>query len=202
MIALIDYQAGNLFSVSKAVQALGADIRITARREEILGADKVIFPGVGSFGQAMETLKQQDLVQTIRDVIDRGTPFLGICLGLQLLFESSEESDGIGGLNILKGNVRRFSHNLKVPHLGWNEVHQVRSSPLWQALPDQSYFYFAHSYYIDPVDRSIVTGESEYGGRCAVAVHRDHIYGVQFHPEKSQKWGLHVLNNFIQHKGL
>lgn len=197
MICVIDYNAGNLRSVQKALQNCGAEATISADPYVMAKADKVVFPGVGAFGKAMHTLQELDLIEPIKEVIAEGKPFLGICLGLQLLHESSEESPGAKGLSIIKGSVKRFSDQLKVPHLGWNVLMQ-RPAPLWHDVPDESYFYFAHSYYIAPVDDSIVIGESEYEGRFTVAIQKDNVYGLQFHPEKSQKLGLHILKNFIE----
>ena len=197
MICVIDYNAGNLRSVQKALEACGATTIVSSNPDDMRKADKVVFPGVGAFGKAMYTLEELQLVDPIREVIDEGKPFLGICLGLQLLHETSEESPGVTGLSVIKGRVQRFSDQLKVPHLGWNVLIQ-RSSPLWNQVPDESYFYFAHSYYIQPSDNDIVTGESEYDGKFAVAIRRDNIFGLQFHPEKSQKYGLQILRNFIE----
>ncbi|MDZ7723359.1 MAG: imidazole glycerol phosphate synthase subunit HisH [candidate division KSB1 bacterium] len=197
MICVIDYNAGNLRSVQKALEICGANTIVSSEPDDMRKADKVVFPGVGAFGKAMHTLKELQLVEPIREVIDQGKPFLGICLGLQLLHETSEESPGVTGLSVIKGRVKRFSDQLKVPHLGWNVLIQ-QPSPLWNQVPDESYFYFAHSYYIQPADEDIVTGESEYDGQFAVAVRRDNVFGLQFHPEKSQKYGLQILKNFIE----
>ena len=198
MICVIDYNAGNLRSVQKALQACGADAVVSSDPLDMKKADKVVFSGVGAFGKAMHTLAAMRLIEPIKQVIAEGKPFLGICLGLQLLHEYSEESPGVNGLSVIKGSVKRFSDQLKVPHLGWNVLIQ-RSSPLWKNVPDQSFFYFAHSFYIQPQDDSIVTGESEYDGLFAVAVRRDNVFGLQFHPEKSQKYGLQILKNFIDY---
>ena len=198
MICVIDYNAGNLRSVQKALQACGADAVVSSDPLDMEKADKVVFPGVGAFGKAMHTLAAMRLIEPIKQVIAEGKPFLGICLGLQLLHEYSEESPGVNGLSVIKGSVKRFSDQLKVPHLGWNVLIQ-RSSPLWKNVPDQSFFYFAHSFYIQPQDDSIVTGEIEYDGLFAVAVRRDNVFGLQFHPEKSQKYGLQILKNFIDY---
>ena len=201
MIAIIDYSAGNLYSVQKAIEAIGAQAIITSSAADIQRAEKVIFPGVGSFGRAREEIDRLGLVEPIRQSIASGKPFLGICLGLQLLFESSQESPGTSGLGLLAGSVVRFPDTIKVPHLGWNILEQQQQNPLWSGLPNDAYFYFAHSYYISPSDMAIVIGTSDYGFSYPVAIKKDQLYGLQFHPEKSQKWGLTVLKNFIELKG-
>lgn len=195
---IIDYGAGNLRSVQKALEACGADACVTNDPNDLHRADKVVFPGVGAFGNAAEALNRLGFFESIKEFVALGKPFLGICLGMQMLFESSEENPGIEGLSVLKGSVKRFPHYLKVPHLGWNELIQVQNSPLWRNVPAQSYFYFAHSYYIEPANKSIITGETDYNGRVAVAVAADNLFGLQFHPEKSQKIGLQILKNFIE----
>jgi imidazole glycerol-phosphate synthase subunit HisH len=197
MIAIIDYGAGNLRSVQKALEHLGAKARLTASALELRQADKIILPGVGAFGHAVEALDRLELREPIAAVIAQGVPFLGICLGMQLLFEHSEESLHAAGLAIFKGAVRRFPPGLKVPHLGWNEVQQAGNSTLWHEIPDQSYFYFAHSYYVEPADPALVTGVSDYGMAIPASIQAGQIYGVQFHPEKSQSSGLQLLKNFI-----
>jgi len=198
MIYIVDYGAGNLKSVQKAVEYNGNAAQITSNPADIEKADKVIFPGVGAFGKALEKIDALNLRLPLINYIATGKPFLGICLGLQLLFESSQENSGVIGLSILKGNVKRFSENLKVPHLGWNILIQKKNSPLWNGIPDNGYYYFAHSYYISPVDEEIIIGESEYGLHFSVAIQKGYLFGLQFHPEKSQKHGLHVLKNFLK----
>lgn len=198
MIIIIDYHAGNLRSVQKALQSVGADARIASSPNELRPADKVVFPGVGAFGKAMEALEQLKYIDAIHEFIKSGRPFLGICLGLQLMFESSEENPGVKGLSLLPGHVKRFPDTLKVPHLGWNVLKQTRTSPLWKDIPSDSYFYFAHSYYIHPEEREIVVGETEYGENIEVAIRYENMYGLQFHPEKSQHMGLQVLKNFVE----
>lgn len=197
MICIIDYQAGNLRSVQKALEKCGAQVIVTQHPDDLHKADKVIFPGVGAFGKAKESVEKYGFVEPLNEFLKSGKPFLGICLGMQLLFESSEENPGVSGLSLFKGMVRRFPTNIKVPHLGWNELLQVAASPLWKNIPAASYFYFAHSFYIDPLDRSIIVGETDYFGRIPVAIRQNNIYGLQFHPEKSQQHGLHILQNFV-----
>jgi imidazole glycerol-phosphate synthase subunit HisH len=197
MICIIDYGAGNLRSVQKAIEQLGFHAMVTASAADIVAADKVILPGVGAFGKAVEALDQLQLRRPINAVIEKQTPFLGICLGMQLLLDSSEESPDAKGLGVLSGQVLRFPANRKVPHLGWNSVQQTRSCSLWQGIPDQSYFYFAHSYFTVPVQESVIVGVTEYGQTVPVALNRGSLFGLQFHPEKSQKIGLSLLNNFL-----
>ncbi|MBN2410326.1 imidazole glycerol phosphate synthase subunit HisH [candidate division KSB1 bacterium] len=197
MIYIVDYGAGNLRSVQKAVEYNGNDAQFTSNPDDIDKADKIIFPGVGAFGKAIEKIDALELRTPLIRFIETGKPFLGICLGLQLLFENSEENPGIPGLAVLKGSVKRFSGDLKVPHLGWNVLIRKSNSTLWEGIPANSYFYFAHSYYISPVETDIIIGESDYGSHFPVAVQKNNLYGLQFHPEKSQKFGLQVLKNFL-----
>ena len=197
MIAIIDYGAGNLRSVQKAVEHLGAAACLTRDPAKILGAGRVILPGVGAFGHASAAIDRLALRETLLELFRRETPFLGICLGMQLLFSSSEESPGAIGLARCAGSVRRFAAGLKVPHLGWNSVAQPAASPLWRGIPDGAMFYFAHSYYIDPAAADQVIGTTEYGGMVPVAIQSGALAGVQFHPEKSQRHGLRLLQNFI-----
>ena len=198
MIYIIDYNAGNLRSVQKALEKCGAEARITSEPGELQKADKLIFPGVGAFGKAMESLREFGFVESIYEFIKTGRPFLGICLGMQLLLEASEENPGVDGLAIFKGTVKRFSKDIKVPHLGWNELQQVGKSPLWRDIPADSYFYFAHSYYIEPEDPRVIAGTTDYYGSVPVAVQYENLFGLQFHPEKSQRNGLHILKNFVE----
>lgn len=197
MIVVVDYEAGNLRSVAKAIEYLGGKVKVTAKPEEVLKAEKVALPGVGAFGKAVEALEGKDLKFAIKEYIDSGKPFLGICLGLQLLYEESEESPGVKGFGIIPGKVVRFPKELKVPHLGWNTVRQENAHPLWKGIPNPCFFYFAHSYYGVPA-KSVVTGWTEYGISFASAVALKNVFGVQFHPEKSQTWGLKLLENFIK----
>lgn len=199
MIAIIDYDAGNLRSVEKALLALGETPVITREPEEILGADKVILPGVGSFGDAMEKLRQYGLVDVIRRVAGKGTPFLGICLGLQLLFESSSESPGVEGLGILPGRILKIpdSFGLKVPHMGWNSLEIRPGAPLFSGIQNGAYVYFVHSFYLEAKDASIVAATAQYGVNIHASVERGNVFACQFHPEKSGDVGLAILKNFI-----
>lgn len=197
MIAIIDYDAGNLRSVEKALQHLGEEALITRDREELLKADKVILPGVGAFGDAMEKLRRYQLVDTIHKLADRRTPFLGICLGLQLLFDRSEESEGVEGLGLLKGEILRLPDTgLKIPHIGWNSLSLKNHGRLFQGIADHSYVYFVHSYYLKAEEESVVKAETEYGTCIHASVEKNNIFACQFHPEKSGDVGLKILKNF------
>ncbi|MBQ9444545.1 MAG: imidazole glycerol phosphate synthase subunit HisH [Lachnospiraceae bacterium] len=198
MIAIIDYDAGNIKSVEKAVQYLGCDSRITRDADEILGADHVILPGVGAFGDCMHRLEGYGLIDVIGKVCDEGIPFLGICLGLQLLFEESEESPGVKGLGILKGKIRRLpgEGGLKVPNIGWNFL-SIKGGRLFEGIEDGSFVYFVHSYYLDADDKDIVKATIDYGVRVDAAVEAGNVFACQFHPEKSSSDGLSILENFI-----
>lgn len=200
MIAIIDYDAGNLRSVEKALEALGSRAIITRNRDEILGADRVILPGVGAFGDAMEKLHQYELVDTIRQAAASGKPFLGICLGLQLLFESSEESPGVEGLSVLPGKILRIPDypGLKIPHMGWNSLSVTPGARLFRGIENGAYVYFVHSYYCKADDESIVAATTEYSTHIHAAVERGNVFACQFHPEKSGSVGLQILKNFIE----
>lgn len=198
MIALIDYDAGNIKSVEKALQLLGEEVVLTRDRDKLLAADRVILPGVGSFGDAMENLNRFGLVPVIHEITDRGTPFLGICLGLQLLFERSEESPGVPGLGILKGEILRIpeKEGLKIPHMGWNSLELQNNGRLFRGIEGQSYVYFVHSYYLEASDEGIVRAAAEYGTRIHASVEQGNVFACQFHPEKSSDVGLTILRNF------
>ena len=200
MIAMIDYDAGNIKSVEKALQKLGADVVITKDPQEILNADKVILPGVGSFGDAMNNLKKYGLDEVIHQVIEKGTPFLGICLGLQLLFERSDESPGAIGLGILKGDILRIpdAEGLKIPHMGWNSLHLQNNGRLFKGLKENDYVYFVHSYYLKAEDESIVKATTNYSVNIHASVEKDNVFACQFHPEKSSDVGLQILKNFVE----
>ena len=198
MIAIIDYDAGNLKSVEKALISLGEEVIVSRDSSEILQADKVILPGVGSFGDAMNNLDHFGMVDTIKKVADSKTPFLGICLGLQLLFESSEETTGVQGLDILPGKILRIplAEGLKIPHMGWNSLEVKADAKLFKGIEKNPYVYFVHSYYLKADDESIVAASTEYSTHIHASVERDNVFACQFHPEKSSHVGLQILKNF------
>lgn len=198
MVAIIDYGAGNLSSVKKALDYLGAENEITQDRDKILSASHVILPGVGSFGDAMDSMRERGLVDTVKEAA-MTKPFLGICLGLQLLFEGSEESPDTEGLGILKGKIVSIPKDkgLKVPHIGWNSVNLKQQVGIFSNIDDESYFYFVHSFYLKAADEDVVAATTEYGVTIQCAVQRDNLCATQFHPEKSSKAGLKLLKNFI-----
>ena len=203
MVAIIDYDAGNVKSVEKALQFLGQEAVLTRDPGKILGADRVILPGVGAFGDAMKRLEDYGLVDVIRKVVQNGTPFLGICLGLQLLFESSEESPGVQGLGILKGRILRIPEGegpdkkpLKIPHIGWNSLEFPKAGRLFEGVLPQSYVYFVHSYYLK-AEEDIVTARTRYGVSIDASVEKGNVFACQFHPEKSSETGLLILKNFV-----
>lgn len=199
MIAIIDYDAGNIKSVEKAIHLLGEEYILTRASEEILAADGVILPGVGAFGDAMEKLYTYGLIEPIRECVKREIPFLGICLGLQLMFDSSEEAPGVAGLSLLPGKIVRFSEKmgLKIPHIGWNSLSFPRRGRLFQGISDNAYVYFVHSYYLQSENENIVTATAEYGSLVHASVESGNLFACQFHPEKSSDVGLHILKNFI-----
>ena len=199
MVAIIDYDAGNIRSVEKAVRYLGKEVTVTSDPDKILAADRVILPGVGAFGDAMKRLHAMGLVEVIRQAADRGTPFLGICLGLQLLFEKSEESPGVPGLGLLQGEILRLPEHpgLKVPHIGWNSLKYPNPGRLFRGIPEDSYVYFVHSYYLKAQDEGIVTATTEYGTLVHASVESGNLFACQFHPEKSSETGLTIRENFL-----
>lgn len=200
MIAIIDYGMGNIHSVNKALQFYGAETLVSNNSQEIRDSDKVVLPGVGAFDDAILELEKQGLISAINEHIKKKKSFLGICLGLQLLFEASEEASKTKGLGILKGSVRRFSKSLgfKVPHMGWNQIKvKGNACPLLRDVRDNSYVYFCHSYYPQPQDSDVIAATTDYGIDFASIIWKDNIYGVQFHPEKSQAVGLKILKNFV-----
>lgn len=199
MVAIIDYDAGNIRSVEKAVQSLKQEVICTRDPEQILKADHVILPGVGSFGDAMEKLRNYGLVDVIRKVVESGRPFLGICLGLQLLFTESEESPGVRGLGLLPGKIRKIpeGEGRKVPQIGWNDIALNPESRLFKGIPDHCYVYFVHSYYLDAENKDQVAATTEYGVTIDAAVEAGNLMACQFHPEKSSGVGLRILQNFL-----
>ena len=198
MIAIIDYDAGNIRSVENAFNYIGQETIVTRDRDVILSADKVVLPGVGSFGDAMDKLKKYNLIGTIEEVCSKKTPFIGICLGLQLLFKSSDESKGVAGLGILDGEVLRIpdAPGLKIPHIGWNSLEIAPDGRLFKDISNQSYVYFVHSYYLKARDEAIVKASAEYGCHIHASVEKDNVFACQFHPEKSGDVGLKILSNF------
>ena len=206
MIAIIDYDAGNIKSVEKALQFLGEEVIVTSDRDAILSADKAILPGVGSFGDAMEKIRERNLEEVIHEFVESGKPFLGICLGLQLFFESSEETPGVKGIGLLKGKITRIPNEYKqngeivtqnVPQIGWNNIKVNPSSKLLKGLGDNPYVYFVHSYYLQADDIEDVAATTEYGVTIHAAVERMNVMATQFHPEKSSDVGMNILRNFI-----
>lgn len=200
MIAIIDYDAGNLKSVRKALHYIGQDCIVTRDREELRKADKVILPGVGSFGDAMANLKRFELDKVIRELVAENIPFLGICLGLQLLFEASEESPGVEGLGLLQGEIVRIPENcgLKIPHIGWNSLELQGDGRLFRGLPETPYVYFVHSYYLRAREEAIVKASTDYGVHIHASVEKNNLFACQFHPEKSSGTGLAILRNFAE----
>ena len=198
MIAIIDYDAGNIASVLKAFEKLGCEVKLTREPSEILAAEKIVLPGVGAFGDAMEKLNNYGLVSVIREAVSLGKPFLGICLGLQLIFESSEESPGVTGLSLLPGKILRIpdTEGLKIPHIGWNDLTITEGSRLLSGIGEHPYVYFVHSYYLKAGNEADVAATTEYGTHIHAAVESGNIYATQFHPEKSGYVGLRILENF------
>ena len=200
MIAIIDYDAGNMLSVEKALKYLGQDIMITRDKNELMKADKVILPGVGAFGDAMDKLSSYDLVDIIKDIANSGKPFLGICLGLQLLYEGSDEAPETEGLGILKGRIRRIpaGEYKKIPHMGWNSLLYPNKGRLFEGIGENPYVYFVHSYYLEADDRSSVVATTQYNTLIDASVESGNVFACQFHPEKSGDVGLRILDNFVK----
>ena len=196
MIAVIDYGMGNLRSVHKALEKLGFEVKTTSDPETVVRAEKVVLPGVGAFADAIRNLKDTGMSEAICEVVRSGKPFFGICLGLQLLFSESEEDGLHRGLDIIPGRVRRLPPLEKVPHMGWNQVAYSQATPLFEGIPDNSYFYFVHSYYVDPDDRGVQAATSHHGITFTCTIKRGSIFATQFHPEKSSTLGLRLLRNF------
>jgi len=195
-VAIIDYGVGNLRSVEKAFAATGCEAMVTGDERELRAAETLVLPGVGAFGACMNALKERGFDALVRERAGEGTPLLGVCVGMQLLFEESEEFGSTLGLGLLKGRVRRFTNELVVPQVGWNRIHQTRPHALFEGVADGSFCYFVHSFYCEPADERVVVGETEYGGLYASVVAQENVCGVQFHPEKSQDVGLLMLKNF------
>lgn len=205
MITIINYGAGNLFSVEKAFSALGADVRVSSEAADILSSEKIVLPGVGAFGDCMNQLNASGLVPAIRESIARGVPLLGICVGLQILFEGSEESSGVEGLGLLKGRVSKISAPYeKIPHMGWNSLdvaENYRTGGLFEDVPQSSYVYFVHSYHAMPKERSMISSTCFYGEEITASISAGNIMATQFHPEKSGDIGLKIIHNFIHQEG-
>lgn len=199
MIAVVDYGMGNLRSVAKALERVGGQVRVSSDPGEILEAKGVVLPGVGAFGACMENLQRRGLVGIVREVVQRGTPFFGICLGMQLLFEESEEFGPVPGLGILPGRVVRFPQrrDLPVPHMGWNRIRIRQRAPHLEGVMDGAFVYFVHSFYVVPADPALVATSTDYAGEFASAIWLDHVFATQYHPEKSQRVGLQMLRNFV-----
>lgn len=200
MVAIIDYDAGNIKSVEKALLHLGEEVIITRDREQILNSDKVILPGVGAFGDAMEKLRSYGLDKVIYEVVERKIPFLGICLGLQLLFEKSDETPGVKGLGVLPGEILRIpdKEGIKIPHMGWNSIKIKENARIFKDVPQDSYVYFVHSYYLKAGREEDVAATTEYSTLIHAAVEHDNVFACQFHPEKSSEIGLKILKNFVE----
>ena len=197
MIAIIDYGAGNITSVKNALDLLKVRSNITDKKQDIIKADKIILPGVGSFGDTVKALKKKRIFDTIKQQIGK-KPYLGICLGLQILFEQSEESPGVKGFGLFKGNVVKFRGKLKIPQIGWNSIDIKKKTKLLQKTKNNSYLYFVHSYHVAPKDKNIILTETDYGRKFVSGIAKDNIYGIQFHPERSGKVGLSILENFVK----
>lgn len=197
-VAIIDYGVGNLRSVEKALAWVGCEARVSSDEDELRQAKRLVLPGVGAFGACMEALGERGLDQLVGERVAEGVPLLGVCVGMQMLFDESEEFGRRSGLGLLRGRVRRFAGDLHVPQVGWNQVRQQSAHPLFAEIEDNAFFYFVHSYYCEATDRDIVLGETEYETSYASVIAHENVCGVQFHPEKSQTAGLRLLKNFAQ----
>lgn len=197
-IAVIDYGVGNLRSVEKAFAATGCEAIVSGDENVLRAAKKLVLPGVGAFGACMKALSERGFDRLVKERVGEGTPLLGVCVGMQLLFEESDEFGATVGLGLLRGRVRRFSDDLVVPHVGWNRIDQIRENPLFDGVANGAFFYFVHSYYCEPADSRVVAGKTQYGINYASVVARANVCGVQFHPEKSQAAGLRLLKNFAE----
>ena len=197
-VAIIDYGVGNLRSVEKAFAATDCEAIVSSDEKDLRAAERLVLPGVGAFGACMKALSERGFDRLVRERVEEGTPLLGVCVGMQLLFEESDEFGATPGLGLLPGKVRRFSDELVVPHVGWNRIGQVCEHPIFDGVANGSFFYFVHSYYCEPAEKSVVAGETEYGIKYASVVAKANICGVQFHPEKSQDAGLRLLKNFAR----
>lgn len=199
MIAIIDYGAGNIRSVQRAFEYVRAETVLTSDASVILSCEKVVLPGVGSFGDAMSKLTEAGLVETVKEVVKRGIPLLGVCLGMQMLFEASEESEGVAGLGIFKGCIRRFEEKegYKIPQIGWNSINIKEETRLFKGVPNGSFVYFVHSYYLDAADKSIVAAKCDYIHPFDAAIESGNVFACQFHPEKSGEIGLSMIRNFV-----
>ncbi len=200
MIAIIDYGAGNIRSVYKALKFIGAECKITSDKNEILSAAAAILPGQGAFGDCMSSMEKYGIRDTVKEFISSGKPFLGICVGLQLLFEESEESTGVKGLGVFKGKIKKipYEEGLKIPHMGWNSLDILKSDGIFRGVENGSYVYFVHSYYLDADDKDIVSAQTEYGVKIDASISKDNVFATQFHPEKSGDTGLKMLKNFVE----
>ena len=201
-IAVVDYGLGNLRSVSKALEAIGARVKVTNEPEDIARACAIVLPGVGAFKRAMDNLIRLEILPSLLRAIKKGKPFLGICLGLQILFTESEEHGTYKGLDVIKGKVKKFNPGMKIPHMGWNKIkikNQKSKIKIFEGIPNGSYFYFVHTYYVEPEDKDVIVSTAEYGDEFTSTVNKDNIWGVQFHPEKSAVLGLKFLENFCRY---
>jgi len=196
-VAIIDYGVGNLRSVEKAFAAMGCEAIISGDERVLREAERLVLPGVGAFAACMSALQERSFDRLVKERANEGTPLLGVCVGMQLLFDESEEFGSTPGLGLLRGSVRRFGNELVVPHVGWNRIHQKQPHPLFEGIDDGSFCYFVHSYYCEPKDEQVIAGETEYGKTYASVVAHGNVCGVQFHPEKSQDVGLRMLRNFV-----